>query len=98
MQTSDDVEVPPMPDLRLLPPGSAAESATTVLESGAVAFSIDEVAQLLRINRKTVAAMIDRGELMGVRYARRRWVPAHALRALLLMDPAGEGSPAVSSS
>jgi excisionase family DNA binding protein len=69
-----------------------------VLESGAVAFSIDEVAQLLRINRKTVAAMIDRGELAGVRYARRRWVPAHTLRALLLMDTSEAGSPAGSSS
>jgi excisionase family DNA binding protein len=87
-----------MPDLRLLPADRTAESATTVLESGAVAFSIDEVAQLLRINRKTVAAMIDRGELAGVRYARRRWVLAHALRALLLIDPSDAGLPAVSSS
>jgi len=87
-----------MPDLRLLPTDPAAEPATTVLDSGTVAFSIDEVARLLRINRKTVAAMIDRGELAGVRYARRRWVPAHAVRALLLMDPPEAGSSAVSSS
>ena len=86
-----------MPDLRLLPTNLAAHAPTRVLESGAVAFSVDEVAHLLRINRKTVVAMIDRGELAGVRYARRRWVPAHALRALLLMEP-HEGSSEASSS
>jgi hypothetical protein len=31
--------------------------------------------------------MIDRGELAEVRYARRRWVPAHVLRAFLLLEP-----------
>lgn len=87
-----------MPDLRLMPTHPAADTATTVLESGAVAFSIDEVANLLRINRKTVVAMIDRGELAGVRYARRRWVPAHALRSLLLMEAPDAGSSAGSSS
>jgi excisionase family DNA binding protein len=87
----------PMPDLRLLAASPPAERSTTVLDSGTVAFSIDEVAHLLRINRKTVTAMIDRGELAGVRYARRRWVPAHALRALLLLDIPGEASSASSS-
>jgi len=87
-----------MPDLRLLPISPTPQNPTTVLESGAVAFSIDEVAHLLRINRKTVVAMIDRGELTGVRYARRRWVPAHALRALLLLEPPDEGSSEPSSS
>jgi excisionase family DNA binding protein len=94
----DKAEVLPMPELRVLPDHGAVDSPTTVLESGAVAFSIDEVASLPRINRKTVAAMIDRGELAAVRYARRRWVPAHALRELLLMAPAEEGSSAASSS
>ena len=75
-----------MPDLRLLRPDDGTESAAAVLESGAVAFSIDEVAALLRVNRKTVTAMIERGELSEVRYARRRWVPAHVLRAFLLLD------------
>jgi excisionase family DNA binding protein len=69
-----------MPDLRLVRPKGGTEQATTVLDSGAVAFSIDEVALLLRINRKTVVAMIERGELPEVRYARRRWIPAPALR------------------
>jgi excisionase family DNA binding protein len=72
-----------MPDLRLLPSDPATDTATTVLESGAVAFSIDEVARILRINRKTVVAMIERAELPEIRYARRRWVPASALRELL---------------
>jgi excisionase family DNA binding protein len=87
-----------MPDLRLLGPGDRTEQATTVLDSGAVAFSIDEVAKMLRINRKTVVAMIDRGELAGIRYARRRWVPAHALRSLLLMESASSDASGVSSS
>lgn len=51
-----------------------------------VTYSIDEAAEILRINRKTVVAMIDRGELPSVRYARRRWVPARAIRQLLLLD------------
>jgi excisionase family DNA binding protein len=76
-----------MPDLRLLAANPAVEPAAAVLESGAVAFSIDEVAHLLRINRKTVTAMIERGELAEVRYARRRWVPAQVLRAFLLLEP-----------
>jgi excisionase family DNA binding protein len=60
------------------------------------AFSIDETAVILRVNRKTVAAMIDRGELPAVRYARRRWVPAPALRRLLTGDVVG-GSESSSS-
>jgi len=87
-----------MPELRLVPRDPYTQTPTTVLQSGAVAFSIDEVAHLLRINRKTVVAMIERGELTGVRYARRRWVPAHALRALLLIVPPDEGSSEASSS
>jgi excisionase family DNA binding protein len=88
-----------MPDLRILSTDPGPGHPTTVLDSGAVAFSIDEVAHLLRINRKTVAAMIDRGELAGVRYARRRWVPAHALRTLLLLEPSERvGSSEASSS
>ena len=87
-----------MPDLRLLGPDDRTDRPTTVLDSGAVAFSIDEVANMLRINRKTVVAMIDRGELSGVRYARRRWVPAHALRSLLLMESTAEGASGLSSS
>ena len=87
-----------MPELRLMPTHPAADAPTTVLESGAVAFSIDEVATLLRINRKTVVAMIDRGDLASVRYARRRWVPAHALRSLLEIEAPDAGSAAGSSS
>jgi len=76
-----------MPELRVV----AAETAkvkprTAVLDDGTVAQSIDEVATLLRVNRKTVVAMIERGELAEVRYARRRWVPTHVLRELLLLD------------
>jgi excisionase family DNA binding protein len=76
-----------MPELRLLAhdPPSLADPA--LLDCGVVAFSIDEVAVILRVNRKTVTAMIDRGELAEVRYARRRWVPAHVLRAFLLLEP-----------
>ena len=84
-----------MADLRLLGPDDRTDRATTVLESGVVAFSIDEVAALLRVNRKTVTAMIERGELAEVRYARRRWVPAHVLRAFLLLD---RGTPVVAAS
>lgn len=51
-----------------------------------VTLSIDEAAEILRINRKTVVAMIERGELPSVRYASRRWIPARAVRALLLLD------------
>jgi excisionase family DNA binding protein len=65
---------------------------TAVLEDGTVALSIDEVATVLRVNRKTVVAMIDRGELAEVRYARRRWVPTHVLRTFLLLDPPDRSS------
>ena len=78
--------------------GEVILPSTTVLDSGAVAFSIDEVATVLRVNRKTVAAMIDRGELASVRYARRRWVPAHVLRGFLLLGGPVPGSSGASSS
>ena len=51
-----------------------------------VTLSIDEAAEILRINRKTVIAMIERGELPSVQYARRRWVPVRAVRDLLMLD------------
>lgn len=54
-----------------------------LLTSPHAVFSIDEAATILRVNRKTVVAMIGRGELPHVRYARRRWIPAAALRRLL---------------
>jgi excisionase family DNA binding protein len=53
------------------------------LSSAHAVFSIDEAATILRVNRKTVVAMIGRGELPEVRYARRRWVPVSSLRRLL---------------
>jgi len=58
------------------------DSGAELLMLGYAAFSIDEAAAILRVNRKTVVAMIARGELPEVRYARRRWVPAPALRSL----------------
>ena len=51
-----------------------------------VTYSIDETAQMMRVNRKTVIAMIERGEFPSVRYARRRWIPARAVREFLLLD------------
>ena len=51
-----------------------------------VTYSIDETARMMRINRKTVIAMIERGEFPSVRYARRRWIPARAVREFLLLD------------
>ncbi len=88
-----------MPELRVVPAHPEnSEPTTTVLDSGAVALSIDEVATVLRVNRKTVVAMIDRGELASVRYARRRWVPAHVLRGLLLLDGPVPGSSGASRS
>jgi len=68
----------------------------TLLLSQHAAFSIDETAAILRVNRKTVVAMIERGALPEVRYARRRWVPAPALRRLLAGD-GGDGSASSSS-
>ena len=60
------------------------------VDASPLAYSIDETAAMLRINRKTVIAMIGRRELVSVRYARRRWVPAHALRSFLLLDTGAE--------
>ena len=62
------------------------DSGAELLMLGHAAFSIDEAATILRVNRKTVVAMIGRGELPEVRYARRRWVPAPALRSMLTAD------------
>lgn len=76
-----------MPELRIVATDpDRSESRTAVLDDGTVALSVDEVAAVLRVNRKTVVAMIERGELAEVRYARRRWVPTHVLRELLLLD------------
>ena len=86
-----------MSELQIVgPDAERPEPRTAVLDDGAVALSIDEVAAVLRVNRKTVGAMIDRGELPAVRYARRRWVPAPALRRLLAGDGVG-GSESSSS-
>ena len=51
-----------------------------------VTYSIDETARMMRVNRKTVIAMIERGEFPSVRYARRRWIPARAVREFLQLD------------
>jgi excisionase family DNA binding protein len=76
-----------MPELRIVAADTDRSTPrTAVLDDGTVALSIDEVAAVLRVNRKTVVAMIERGELAEVRYARRRWVPTHVLRELLLLD------------
>jgi excisionase family DNA binding protein len=69
---------------------SSRRAGADLLATPYAAFSIDETAVILRVNRKTVGAMIDRGELPAVRYARRRWVPAPALRRLLNGDDVGE--------
>ncbi|MEX0664713.1 MAG: helix-turn-helix domain-containing protein [Acidimicrobiia bacterium] len=63
-----------------------ADTATPVGNFEPVTLSIDEAAEILRVNRKTVVAMIDRGELPSVRYARRRWIPVRAIRDLLMLD------------
>ena len=57
-----------------------------------VTYSVDETARMMRINRKTVIAMIERGELPSVRYARRRWIPARAVREFLLLDEPRSGA------
>jgi excisionase family DNA binding protein len=75
---------------------SSRRAGADLLATPYAAFSIDETAVILRVNRKTVGAMIDRGDLPAVRYARRRWVPAPALRRLLNGDDVG-GSDSSSS-
>ena len=60
--------------------GARQDAGVDPLVSAHAVFSIDEAATILRVNRKTVVAMIRRGELSEVRYARRRWVPARLLR------------------
>jgi excisionase family DNA binding protein len=42
---------------------------------------IREVAAALRVNRKTIAGMIDRGELAAVRVGRQWHIPASAITA-----------------
>ena len=51
------------------------ELAIDLLTGPHAVLSIDEAAVVLRVNRKTVSAMIERGDLPDVRYARRRWIP-----------------------
>lgn len=65
---------------------SGARAYLDPLLSAHAVLSIDEAAAILRVNRKTVVAMIGRGELPDVRYARRRWVPVRALRELVAGD------------
>ena len=75
-----------MSELRLITADTASSDQIDLLESQVAALSIDEVATILRVNRKTVVAMIERGQLTEVRYARRRWVPTHVVRSFLLLD------------
>jgi excisionase family DNA binding protein len=91
-------EASSMSELRLVAADTEGSDPLELLESHVLALSIDEVATVLRVNRKTVVAMIERGELREVRYARRRWVPTHVLRSFLLLDGPGEASFAGSSS
>jgi excisionase family DNA binding protein len=91
-------EASSMSELRLITADSEGSVPIDLLESRVAALSIDEVAAILRVNRKTVMAMIERGELAEVRYARRRWVPTHVVRSFLLLDGAAAASPAGSSS
>ena len=55
----------------MAPSGQKSERAPVELteQSGALApiLNVDELAQLLRLNRKTVYTMIQRGEVPGVR-------------------------------
>ena len=53
------------------------------LPEGRLAFNLTETAALLGVTRKTVRGMVDRGELPCVKYASKRWVPRHALLALM---------------
>jgi len=87
-----------MSELRLVATDTERSDPFDLLESQVLALSIDEVARVLRVNRKTVVGMIERGELTEVRYARRRWVPTHVLRSFLLLDGPSRGSAAGSSS
>lgn len=88
-----------MPELRIVAADTdRSKPRTAVLDDGTVALSIDEVATVLRVNRKTVVAMIERGQLAEVRYARRRWVPTHVLRELSLLDRQVGDLPGASSS
>jgi len=70
-------------------PRARQDASGDLLVSAHAVFSIDEAAMILRVNRKTIVAMIGRGELPEVRYARRRWVPVRALRELVAGDFAG---------
>ena len=88
-----------MSELRLITADTARSDRIDLLESQVAALSIDEVAEILRVNRKTVVAMIESGELTEVRYARRRWIPTHVVRSFLLLDgPVARSSPGSSSS
>ena len=87
-----------MSELHLVAADTEGSDPFDLLESQVLALTIDEVATVLRVNRKTVVAMIERGELTEVRYARRRWVPTHVLRSFLLLDRPARGSAAGSSS
>jgi excisionase family DNA binding protein len=55
---------------------------------------IREVAVAVRVNRKTVAGMIDRGELAAVRVGRQWRVPASAITAPAAYGDQEEEAPA----
>lgn len=68
------------------PTRSGTQRSDPTRAAGPFVYSIDETAEILRVSRATVIAMIERGDLPSTRYAHRRWIPARAVRALLLLD------------
>lgn len=50
---------------------------------------VEEVALLLRISRSAAYAAVASGEIPSVHIGKRRLVPTHAIRTLLLVDAGG---------
>ena len=65
----------------------ARKSTPLTIDSAPDALTILEVAQILRVNRKTIYVLINEGRLRAIRVGRKFIVPKLALKRLLDLAP-----------
>ena len=65
----------------------ARKSTPLMIDSAPDALTILEVAQILRVNRKTIYVLINEGRLRAIRVGRKFIVPKLALKRLLDLAP-----------
>jgi excisionase family DNA binding protein len=71
--------------------GTVSRNVMSKINQGTVVFTVEEVAEVLRLSRNSAYRGIERGEIPSIKVGRRLLVPRPALERLLGLDlPAGD--------